>query len=96
MNIGTHRGAGGASVDGVHGLSLCLGRSVGGERGNQTERPGGRPALGILGQGVAGNRQLSVLEPDLWPGNKGPRHFFDGYKALLSLDPDSHLHKGIF
>jgi hypothetical protein len=40
---------------------------------------------------VAGERVISTVDPEARHGRKSRKRFFDGYKAHLSVDPDSEL-----
>jgi IS5 family transposase len=42
-------------------------------------------------RGVARNRVISVVDPEARHGHKSKNRRFDGYKAHLSIDPDSEL-----
>jgi hypothetical protein len=44
-----------------------------------------------IAKGVARNRMISTVDPEARHGHKSRNRRFDGYKAHLSIDPDSEL-----
>jgi Transposase DDE domain/Transposase domain (DUF772) len=45
----------------------------------------------IIGEGVAPDRVLSLVDPEARHGHKTSAHGFDGYKGHIAADPDSEI-----
>jgi IS5 family transposase len=71
----------GAAVGAVELVALVAGQDV----------EVGPDGLFRIARGVARDRQISTVDPDARHGHKSKNRRFDGYKAHVSLDPDSEL-----